>query len=718
MMLSNSLVKKASDYFRSGNYEAALSVYKQAALKYGSRAFDLNIEICQRKVDASLGAPKNKFEISKYFDHIYVVNLKHHVEKRLKIAHQLYQRDISFELFDACNGYIGEPYEHYKRYSEIPAGQLRRYPEYNQREIKRGSKFLESAGAFGYLYSYLKILKDAKSKGYKKFLILEDDIILSNDFEYRLFSFMNSVSTDWKIIQLGASQYGWDSVNLNDAEQNGYYYPKSLDTCGSFAIALDCSIVDEMIEAQEAFEAPFDHLPMGEIYERYAGKCYVVYPNIVMPDVGDSSIRGSRCQYTHGAKMKWDVKNFNYPYPKPSVAILISSYANLKYLTSFSKWSDMNLDIRLYIQSEDGVRPVHNRVVVPENYKLDLNSLDFKLPEADFVLTLDEDAVLVEENIVQCIESIMKVRSINETPLRDLNVMKLECVKGRVSVILPTYKRPVHLRNALTSVLDQDYEDIEAIVVSDNGTDSEFNTETRELIHDISMKYPNRNIKLIEHSKNRFGAAARNSGIMNSTGEYICFLDDDDIYLPGRVSVSVSYLKEMSNSIGAIYCGFVGWNSPSNDLERYNTGDLTLEILSLDYKKHYMCTNTVTYKREALLSINGFDESYRRHQDLELNLRFFTKYKIDAVKETLVRLAPERTDVDNKVYGLNILNLKLKFLSEFEFLIEKYDESLVKSIYSKHWAEAAKYCSDKEVVLEGIADDIGNGYLQVYKLLS
>jgi hypothetical protein len=71
-------------------------------------------------------------------------------------------------------------------------------------------------------------------------------------------------------------------------------------------------------------------------------------------------------------------------------------------------------------------------------------------------------------------------------------------------------------------------------------------------------------------------------------------------------------------------------------LKRYIEGNLTLEILQLDYKKHYLHTNTATYKREAYVNLNGFDESYRRHQDLEFNLRFFEMYEMKAVRQALV----------------------------------------------------------------------------------
>ena len=129
----------------------------------------------------------------------------------------------------------------------------------------------------------------------------------------------------------------------------------------------------------------------------------------------------------------------------------------------------------------------------------------------------------------------------------------------------------------------------------------------------VIARFPNVNIKFIEHWENRNGAAARNTGFLASTGVYICYLDDDDIYLPGRLTKTVDSLSIQDDHIGAVYCGFLGWNSPTNDINCYAEGNLTKEILLLDYFKYYVHTNTVTYRRSAVTALNGYDESYKRH---------------------------------------------------------------------------------------------------------
>jgi len=92
-----------------------------------------------------------------------------------------------------------------------------------------------------------------------------------------------------------------------------------------------------------------------------------------------------------------------------------------------------------------------------------------------------------------------------------------------VSIIIPTHNRPELLKRALQSAIHQLYENIEIIVVNDAGQD---------VSHVVDALQTERTIKLINHSKNQYLAAARNTGLNAANGKYICYLDDDDqLYL-------------------------------------------------------------------------------------------------------------------------------------------------------------------------------------------
>lgn len=101
-------------------------------------------------------------------------------------------------------------------------------------------------------------------------------------------------------------------------------------------------------------------------------------------------------------------------------------------------------------------------------------------------------------------------------------------------MIIPTYNRLPMVQEAVESVLAQDFEDFELIVVDDGSTDG-----TAEVIR----KY-GRRVRLIEHAHNRGVSAARNTGILHSRGKYIAFLDSDDLWVKGKLRIQVNFLDE------------------------------------------------------------------------------------------------------------------------------------------------------------------------------
>lgn len=665
-------------------------------------------------VDTSLST------VSDYFDNIYVVNLKHEVENRFKVVRHLRDKGIRFELFEAVNGYEGDAYVKWQEYSSQPLGSLQRFPEFNEREESRGKHFIDSAGAIGYIYTYVAILKDAKQRNFKKILILEDDVILSNIFEQGVKRFLAAVGENWKVLQFGASQYQWDEVNLEAAKANGYYFPRRIATCGSFAIAFDHTIFDELIEIQSSFEAPFDHITLGEIYERHFGKCYVAYPNLVMPDVGTSTIRGARDQLQHAKRMKWNLTHFEYPQFKLSVGLVVRNAKQAQNLLTRAKRNELPVTLAVFGLSQDGVRPVHNsELETIEDWGdiFPVNSLS-ELPNYDYFACVKGRQSVEINDILQFVEFEIGLSPTSSESLTKFEPQIKSPVAGRVSTIIPSYKRPENLRRALTSVASQGWQDKEVIVVSDNGAGSSYNRETKSVVEAVQKNYPAVSIRYIEHRVNRNGAAARNSGLQHATGEYVTFLDDDDEYLAGRLEKSVQRLQTLPRAVGAVYCGFLGWNSPANNESRYSKGDLTQHILTLDYKKHYLHTNTATYRRLYLDMINGFDESYLRHQDLEFNLRYLTVSRFETVPESLVRLCPQPSDVNNKVYGTRFLAIKQKFLDEFSWLIARFEPELQKTIYRKHWDEVHRYVADQEEMLEVLRNSVTNGELQLFLRLT
>ncbi|PIV22513.1 MAG: glycosyl transferase, partial [Deltaproteobacteria bacterium CG03_land_8_20_14_0_80_45_14] len=99
---------------------------------------------------------------------------------------------------------------------------------------------------------------------------------------------------------------------------------------------------------------------------------------------------------------------------------------------------------------------------------------------------------------------------------------------------IPTYNRLPMLKEAVDSVLAQDFEDMELIVVDDGSTDG-----TAE-----EMKRYGGRVKLFQHSENKGVSAARNRGILHARGKYIAFLDSDDLWVKGKLKIQVAFLDD------------------------------------------------------------------------------------------------------------------------------------------------------------------------------
>ncbi len=101
-----------------------------------------------------------------------------------------------------------------------------------------------------------------------------------------------------------------------------------------------------------------------------------------------------------------------------------------------------------------------------------------------------------------------------------------------MSVVIPVYNHAHRVGSAVHSVLSQTYQDYEIVVVNDGSTDN---------IEEVLQQF--NNIKLVHHKTNKGRAAARNTGVLATAGEYIAFLDADDEWMPTKLETQVNYLE-------------------------------------------------------------------------------------------------------------------------------------------------------------------------------
>src|SRR3990172_7432416 len=114
---------------------------------------------------------------------------------------------------------------------------------------------------------------------------------------------------------------------------------------------------------------------------------------------------------------------------------------------------------------------------------------------------------------------------------------------AKVSVVIPAYNSAPCIRDAVESALGQGYGEMEVIVVDDGSTDG-----TKEALADLAGAG-----KVVYiYQENRGAGAARNAGVRVSGGEYIAFLDSDDLWLEGKIEKQVAFME--SRGLDAVFC--------------------------------------------------------------------------------------------------------------------------------------------------------------------
>jgi glycosyltransferase involved in cell wall biosynthesis len=184
-------------------------------------------------------------------------------------------------------------------------------------------------------------------------------------------------------------------------------------------------------------------------------------------------------------------------------------------------------------------------------------------------------------------------------------------VRPLVSVIIATHNRAGLLGRALESVFTQDrlgeQFDVEVIVVDDCSTDS-----TPDVVREYSQ------VRYLRLSTRRGVSGARNAGIEASRGAFICFLDDDDVWLPGRLKLQLPVFERHPEA-GAVYSQVFHTQSGKAYPEpsRAVSGWIFEALLS----GNRMCVHSVLIRREAFEKTGYFDESLSSYEDWDMWLR-------------------------------------------------------------------------------------------------
>jgi glycosyltransferase involved in cell wall biosynthesis len=211
--------------------------------------------------------------------------------------------------------------------------------------------------------------------------------------------------------------------------------------------------------------------------------------------------------------------------------------------------------------------------------------------------------------------------------------------KPLVSVIIPTKDRPEMLTQAIQSVLNQTFTELEIIIVNDGGVD------VQSVISRLNTKG---NIVYKKHDRALDRSAARNTGIRAACGKYIAYLDDDDNYYPNHIETLVKFLENSEYKIA--YTDAVMAQQEKQNGE-YVTINRSVPY-SLDFDKDKILVSNCTpnlclmHEKSCLDEVGLFDETLSTHEDWDLIIRLSRNFDIAHIKETTCEFT-QRNDGTN-----------------------------------------------------------------------
>jgi glycosyltransferase involved in cell wall biosynthesis len=193
-----------------------------------------------------------------------------------------------------------------------------------------------------------------------------------------------------------------------------------------------------------------------------------------------------------------------------------------------------------------------------------------------------------------------------------------------VSILTPTFNRADFLGQMIESVLSQTFRNFELIIVDDGSTD-----DTRSLVEgfrDERITY--------RYQENSGQSVARNAALKLATGQYICFLDSDNAWLPDKLEKSLKAF-EQNPDVDVVYGDCITINEHGDEISRKNMRRHSGYIAPLMLRDNFISMNTTMTRRHCFDEMGGMSARRRVADDYDLWLRFSSRYRFLYIPEFL-----------------------------------------------------------------------------------
>jgi glycosyltransferase involved in cell wall biosynthesis len=265
-------------------------------------------------------------------------------------------------------------------------------------------------------------------------------------------------------------------------------------------------------------------------------------------------------------------------------------------------------------------------------------------------------------------------------------------MKSKVSIIMPVLNGERYIIEAIESILAQTYKNYELVAVDDGSTD-----RTRELLHEYRDKLE---LRYVHHPMCKGIAVSVNDGIRASTGEYITFLDHDDVWFPHLLETQVGHL-ESHPEVGMVHADFQTIDAEGNAIEesvarcrgrRRPSGEVFRQL----FMDSFIAASSVLIRKECFERLGGFDESLH-WGDYHMWLRIARHYKIDYVPEVLTKYRQHTSQSTRSYQGerpdeesVAMIAIQ-KLLKEYPEIREEIGESTIRRRMAMMYFDMAYY---------------------------
>lgn len=207
-----------------------------------------------------------------------------------------------------------------------------------------------------------------------------------------------------------------------------------------------------------------------------------------------------------------------------------------------------------------------------------------------------------------------------------------------VSVIALCFNHERFVKEAIESVLNQTYSNIEIIVVDDCSNDN-----SQQVIEQVIEQYPK--VRFLPLKKNHGSCAAFNIAYKQSKGDFIIDFATDDVLLPTRIEKGVAALESVGKEYGVNFCNANIINEKGailnqfynvNNQGRAITSPPNGELYEMLVQRYFICPPTLFSKREVFEYLGGYDESLT-YEDFDFLVRSARKFKYTYTDEVLVQ---------------------------------------------------------------------------------